>query len=177
MPCAVTEIFTVSKKAATPVMGLHHYELPCGPKNVVEPPRMLMVPHRLVLAHHRARPLTGAPQDRPTSHRRYLSPPSTALKQSPFHLLISLPVPCRPWPLHLLALAPSSIPASLAASARSLPTRCSKLVYSLTPRLVLPVIIMGPITMSLPLSLPDETRPHACSGGPLQTYEYHHHQL
>ena len=176
MPCTVTEIFTVSKKAVTPVMELHHYELPCGPKNVVEPLRTSMVPHPLVLAHHRTRPLMGAPRDRPMSHRRYLSQLSIAPNQSPFHLLISLPVPCRPWPLHLLALALSSILASLAASARSLPTRCSKLVYNLSPRLVLPVIIMGPITMSPPLSLPDETRPRACSGGPLQTYECHHHR-
>ena len=177
MPCAVTEIFTVSKKAATLVMGLHHYELPCGPKNVVEPLQTSMVPHRLVLARHRTRPLMGAPRDRPMSHRRYLSPPSIAPKQSPFHILISLPVPCRPWPLHLLALAQSSIPASLAASARSLPTRCSKLVYSLTPRLVLPVMMVGPITMNPPLSLHDETRPRACSGGLLRAYECRHHQL
>lgn len=158
-------------------MGLHHCELPCGPNNVVEPLQALMVPHRLVLAHHRTRPLMGAPQDRSMSHRRYLFPPSIALKQSHFCLLISLLVPCRPWPLHLLALALSSILASLAASARSLPTRCSKLVYRLTPRLVLLVIIVGPLTMIPPLSLPNETRPRACSGGPLRAYECRHHQM
>jgi hypothetical protein len=170
----VIETFTVSKKAATPVMGLHLYERLCGPNNVVRLLRASMVPHRLVRAHHRNRRLKGAPRDRPTSHRRYPSPPSTALKQSPPHLLISLPVPYHPCPPHLLVLPLSIIPASLAASARSLLMRCSKLVYSMTPRLVLLVIIAGPITMSRCLSLPDETHPRACSDGPLRTYELRH---
>jgi len=172
----VTNIFTASKKATILVMGLHLYERLCGPNNVVEPLRASMVPHPLVPAHHRTRPLMGAPQGRPTSHHRYHSPPSIALKQSPFYIPISLPVPCHPWPLHRLVLPPSNILASLVASVRSLPTRCLKLVYSLTPPLVLLVITVGRITLSPCLSLPDETRPRACSNGPLRTYErrYHH---
>jgi len=172
----VTETFTVSKKAATQAMILHLYERPCD-HNVVGPLRASMVPHRLVRAHPRTRPFKGASRDRPMSHRRYLSPPSIALKWNPIYLLISLPVPCHPWPLHLLVLPPSNIPASLPASVRSLPTPCSKLVCHLTPRLVFLVIIAGPITMSRRLSLPDETRPRACSDGPLRTYERRHHLL